>query len=57
MQTFTLKLSETKSQTITYCGYSIDNCLVFSFDDGVLIYLPKERLELYKLNGKITLIN
>jgi hypothetical protein len=54
MKTFNLKLSETKTEVITYCGYSIDNCFVFTFNDGVLFYVPKERLELYKLNGKLT---
>jgi hypothetical protein len=54
METFTLKISETKSEIITYCGYSIDDCYLFTFDNGDLFYLPKNRLELYKLNGKLT---
>lgn len=57
MQTFSLRLSETKSEIITYCGYLIDDCFVFTFEDGALFYVPKERLDLYKSNGKLTLIN
>jgi hypothetical protein len=54
MTTFYIKISDTKKELITYCGYLIDNCFVFTFNDGDLIYIPKERLELYKFNGKLT---
>jgi hypothetical protein len=56
MEKYTLRISELKSEVITYCGYLIDNCFIFTFEDGALFYVPKERLELYKLNGKLTLI-
>ena len=54
MTTFNLKISETKTELITYCGYLMDDCFVFTFEDGALFYIPKERLELYKSNGKLT---
>jgi hypothetical protein len=53
MGTFSLRISETKRETITYAGYSIDECYVFTFEDGLLYYVPKNRLELYKQTGKL----
>jgi hypothetical protein len=53
MDKFILRISETKSEVITYCGYSIEDCYVFSFEDNALFYVQKDRLELYKLNGKL----
>ena len=53
MEKYILKISELKSEVITYCGYVIDNCYVFAFEDNALFYIPTERLELYKLNGKL----
>jgi hypothetical protein len=53
MKKFILKISELKSEIITYCGYTIDSCYVFTFEDNNLIYIPIEKLELYKLNGKL----
>jgi hypothetical protein len=57
MEKFMLKISEVKSEVITYCGYIIDGCYVFCFDDNALCYIPTERLELYKLNGKLKTVN
>ena len=53
MEKFILRISELKSEVITYCGYIIDDCYVFAFEDNALFYIPTERLELYKLNGKL----
>lgn len=53
MTQFKLRISELKSEVITYCGYSIDDCYVFTFEDNALCYIQKDRLELYKLNGKL----
>ncbi len=54
MKAFSLRISETKKETITYAGYSIDGCYVFAFDNGCLYYVPENRLEFYKKNGKLT---
>lgn len=53
MDKFILRISKTKSEIISYCGYCIDDCYVFSFEDNCLFYVQKNRLELYKLNGKL----
>lgn len=53
MTKYILKISELKSEVITYCGYIIDNCYVFAFEDNSLFYIPTERLKLYELNGKL----
>jgi hypothetical protein len=53
MDKFILRISETKSEIITYCGYSIGDCYVFSFGDYAIFYLQKDKLEFYKLNGKL----
>lgn len=57
MEKYILRISEFKSELITYCGYLIDNCFVFTFEYGALFYIPKERLQLYKSNGKLTPLN
>jgi hypothetical protein len=53
MKKYILRISELKSEVITYCGYIIDDCYVFAFEDNALCYISKDRLELYKLNGKL----
>jgi len=57
MDQYILTISNIKNEIITYSGYSIDNYFLFTFTNGSIFYIEKNKFDLYKSTGKIKRLN
>lgn len=57
MDYFIFKYAPNKAEKIQYIGFNIDDEYIFSFEDNTIVYISKNRFDLYINNGRLTKIN